>query len=87
MIFAVTAPVLQKRTDPVVWSLALLICVLATALVLVFGVIYYWAGWHRMADSCRPHGRSTEVSYSWSWTAPGFTCTSGDGHRESKLWW
>jgi hypothetical protein len=57
------------------------------AILVVAGGLYYWAGWNRMAQTCEPHGESRSVSYSWSWSAPGFSCESADGYRQSKLWW
>jgi hypothetical protein len=66
---------------------------IASAVVAFLGIlllsagVYYWAEWHRMAQVCVPHGHSRSISYSWSWSAPGFTCESADGYRQSKLWW
>jgi hypothetical protein len=53
--------------------------------IAVLGAGYYWVQWHRMTQTCQPHGSSQTVAFSWS--APGFTCTSSDGHRQAKLWW
>ena len=58
---------------------------IAVLLTLAAGA-YFWAGWHRMESACQP-SRHGGVSYSWSWSAPGFTCTSADGYRVSRLWW
>lgn len=61
------------------------ILVLAAVLAIA-GAVYYWAEWHRMAQTCQPHGTSTTLDYSHSWTR-GFICASGDGHQQAKFFW
>jgi hypothetical protein len=61
-------------------ALAVVILVEIMIALTVAGGVYYWAEWRRMAQEC--YG-----GYSWSWSAPGFTCTSGDGTSVSKLRW
>ena len=68
-------------------GLTAIIAVEAGVLLLLAAVVYFWIGWHRMESTCQPSLHGSGVSYSWSWSAPGFTCTSSDGHRTSKLWW
>jgi len=69
-------------------GLAMIIAVEAAGLLLLAAVVYFWAGWHGMDSACPTTTRHGDgVAYSWSWTAPGFTCTWSDGHRVSKLWW
>jgi hypothetical protein len=63
-------------------SLAIIVVVEIAVLLTLLSAAYFWDGWHRMESACQP-----PVSYSWSWSTPGLTCTGADGHRVSKLWW
>jgi hypothetical protein len=51
---------------------------------------YYRVGWSRMEDECSTDrsmaGQRGIVTYSWSWTPPGFTCTYSGGYSETSLW-
>ena len=71
----------QRRT----LGLGVLVFVEILALLALAVGAYAWAGWHRMESICQPdtHGG---VSYSWSWSAPGFSCRWDDGHTVTKLW-
>jgi hypothetical protein len=68
-------------------GLAVIITAEIAALLVIASAVYVWAGWHRMESACQSQPHGDGVSYSWSWSAPGFTCTWSDGHRTSKLWW
>ena len=69
-------------------TLGLGVVVLAEIMVLLSLVAgaYAWAGWHRMESACQPDSHGG-VSYSWSWSAPGFSCTWDDDRSVTKLWW
>lgn len=71
------------------WGLAesvyvAVIIVSASLLIALFGGVYYWANWHRMADSSCPAGSSASYSFS---IGHGFTCTAANGRSTSKWWW
>lgn len=62
--------------------------ILLVVAVLVLG--YVRVGWDRMEQACTadPPGNPqvSSVAFGWSWSAPGFTCTYGDGQSRSSLW-
>ncbi|GEM_PF-1877266 len=81
-----------------VWSVRLLVLVVALVVPISLGLSYLAAGWYRMDQTCSteaavPEGGVPEtVSYAWTWEPLGFTCTwagavGGDDVSRTKLWW
>ena len=68
-------------------GLGVVVAAEVAVLLVAASAVFLWAGWHRMESGCQANRHGDEISYSWSWTAPGFTCTWSDGHRATKLWW
>jgi hypothetical protein len=56
----------------------------------VAGFAYWRIGWEQMREECSPErhmaGQEGEVTYSWSWKPPGFTCTYTGGFTRTDLW-
>ncbi len=66
---------------------------LALALLVIValsGTLYAAVGWHAMESACSLDGAEGPlhmgISYTWSWSPLGFTCTYDDGTSETSLW-
>ncbi|GAA5156698.1 hypothetical protein GCM10023340_45240 [Nocardioides marinquilinus] len=68
------------------WVAVLLVVVLLP----VVATAYYRVGWWRMESACSLSDATgsvhDSVSYAWTWSPPGFTCTYDDGSTETSLW-
>lgn len=83
--------ILPEEVDDIFPGWTMLAALVIVTLVLLGGV-YAFLGWNRAETVCStdaavPPGASGEsVSYSWSWSPPGVTCTWGE-ITVTKLWW